>query len=106
MTYLKQFKEKIRINDYTGFLKIWEEYCYNEDVNFKELKKILIKTQKSKLADSFGQHVNRAMYLWEKLDNPKEKHEIIKLISDIQNKNDETYTNIGTCKGTQEDFNN
>jgi len=89
MTYLKQFKEKIKSNDYPGFLKIWEEYCYNDDVHFEELKQILLETQKSDLVESFGQHVNRALFLWEKLIDSEEKHEILKLIIDIQNKNDD-----------------
>jgi transcription elongation factor GreA-like protein/transcription elongation GreA/GreB family factor len=88
MVYLKQFEEKIKNNDYPGFLKIWEEYCYNDEVNYEELKKILIKMKNSDLAASFGQQVNRALILWEKLEDINQKNEILKLIVDIQNKND------------------
>ncbi len=94
MVYLKQFEEKIKNNDYPGFLKIWEEYCYNDEVNYEELKKILIKTKNSDLANSFGQHVNRGLILWEKLENFNQKHEILKLIVDIQNKNDDELAEI------------
>jgi transcription elongation factor GreA-like protein/transcription elongation GreA/GreB family factor len=89
MDYLKQFEEKIKKNDYKGFLQLWEEYCYNEQVNYDELKKILMEAKKSDLVQDFGQHVNRAIFLWEKLQNLNQKHEILKLIADIQNKNDE-----------------
>ncbi len=89
MTYLEQFKEQIQINDYPGFLKIWEEYCFSDEVNYEELKKILLVAKLSDLAPFFGQHVNRAIFLWEKLKKPEEKHTILKLITDIQNRNDD-----------------
>jgi len=94
MTYLKQFEEKITKNDYQGFLTIWEEYCYSEKINYDELKNILILTKKSDLAENFGQHVNRAILLWEQLKDIEEKHDILKLIVDIQNKNDEELAEI------------
>ncbi|KKL46983.1 hypothetical protein LCGC14_2340080, partial [marine sediment metagenome] len=89
MTYLNQFLEKIKENDYPNFLKIWEEYCYSDEVNFEELKNVLLKTKESDLAQAFGQHVNRALFLLEKIENPNQKHEILKLIADIQTINDE-----------------
>ncbi|NGX28785.1 MAG: Transcription elongation factor GreA [Candidatus Anoxychlamydiales bacterium] len=89
MTYLNQFIEKLENNDYPGFLKIWEEYCYSDEVNFEELKKVLTEAKKSDLGASFGQHVNRALFLLEKIEDPDENHEILKLIADIQTLNDE-----------------
>src|SRR3990172_11159373 len=89
MTYLNDMKEKIDSNDYPGFIKIWEEYCFNEDVDFNELREILFIAKKSDLSEKFGEHVNRALDLWEKLKDKDKKNEILKLIIDIQNKNDE-----------------
>ena len=89
MTYLKQFIEKIKLNDYQGFLKIFEEYCFSDEVNYEELKSLLLEAEKSDIAENFGQHVNRALFLWEKLKDEDEKNEILKLICDLQNKNDE-----------------
>ncbi len=94
MTYLKQFKEKLNANDYQGFLKIFEEYCFSDEVNYEELKNLLCEVKKSNLAKPFGQHVNRAIFLWEKLKDEDQKHEILKLICDIQNKNDEELASI------------
>jgi len=94
MTYLKQFIDKIKTNDYQGFLKIFEEYCYSEEVNYEELKSLLQEIKLSDMAEAFGQHVNRAIFLWEKLKDEDEKHEILKLICDIQNKNDEELASI------------
>ncbi|NGX30092.1 MAG: hypothetical protein K940chlam4_00935, partial [Candidatus Anoxychlamydiales bacterium] len=79
MTYLKQFIEKIKLNDYQGFLKIFEEYCFSDEVNYEELKSLLLEAEKSDLAENFGQHVNRALFLWEKLKDEDEKNEILKL---------------------------
>lgn len=89
MTYLNQFIEKIENNDYPSFLKIWEEYCYSDEVNFEELKNVLTKAKESDLAIPFGQHVNRAIFLLEKIQDLDEQHEILKLITDIQTINDE-----------------
>ncbi|MFA6119603.1 MAG: GreA/GreB family elongation factor [Parachlamydiales bacterium] len=94
MSYLKQFKEKIKNNDYPEFLKIWEEYCYSDEANYDELKTILIEVKKSDMAISFGQHVNRALFLWEKLKDQNQKDDILKIIVDIQNKNDEDLAEI------------
>lgn len=88
MSYLKDFKDKIAKEDYPNFLKIWEEYCFSDEVNAHELQQILIATKNSDLKEKFGQHVTRALSLWEKIENPEEKFNILKLISDIQNKND------------------
>ena len=41
MAYLKAIKERIKQDDYPGFLKIWEEYCYSESIDAIELKSIL-----------------------------------------------------------------
>ncbi|NGX34244.1 MAG: Transcription elongation factor GreA [Candidatus Anoxychlamydiales bacterium] len=94
MTYLKQFIEKIKLNDYQGFLKIWEEYCFSDEVNYEELKSLFLEVKKSDLVEYFGQHVNRAIFLWEKLTDEEEKNEILKLICDLQNKNDDELASI------------
>ncbi|NGX43859.1 MAG: Transcription elongation factor GreA [Candidatus Anoxychlamydiales bacterium] len=94
MTYLKQFIEKIKLNDYQGFLKIFEEYCFSDEVNYEELKSLLLEVKESDLAEDFGQHVNRTIFLWEKLEDEDEKNEILKLICDLQNKNDAELASI------------
>ena len=94
MTYLKQFIEKIKSNDYQGFLKIFEEYCFSDEVNYEELKSLLLEAGKSDLAENFGQHVNRTIFLWEKLEDEDEKNEILRLICDLQNKNDAELASI------------
>lgn len=87
MTYLKDFKEKILADDYLGFLKIWEEYCFGDTPEADELIEILKITKDSDLAKSFGQHVDKALLLLDHIQDKNKKHEILKLIFDIQNKN-------------------
>ena len=94
MGYLKLFAEKIEQNDYPGFLKIWEEFCYNEEINAEELKNILQLTKNSDLASSFGHHVVRAIPLWREIKNTFLRHEILKLIFDIQNTNSEELADL------------
>ena len=38
MTYLKDFRKRIDANDYHSFLKLWEEYCYCDEIDTKEFK--------------------------------------------------------------------
>jgi len=94
MGYLESFKEKILQEDYPGFLKIWEEYCYSETPDAKELIKVLRQAKNSSLAKSFGQHVQRGIYLWEKIQDQSLKDEVLKLIVDIQTSNNDELAEI------------
>jgi transcription elongation factor GreA-like protein/transcription elongation GreA/GreB family factor len=94
MGYLDSFKEKILQEDYPGFLKIWEEYCYSENPDAKELIKILKQAKNSSIAKPFGQHVQRALFLWEKINDISLKDEVLKLIVDIQTSNNDELADI------------
>jgi transcription elongation factor GreA-like protein/transcription elongation GreA/GreB family factor len=94
MSYLKDFEKYILKEDYQGFLKLFEEYCFNDTVDAEELLKILNLAKNSSLKNKFGAHVNRALTILDKITNKKEKHEVLKLIVDIQNKNDEDLANL------------
>jgi transcription elongation factor GreA-like protein/transcription elongation GreA/GreB family factor len=87
MTYLKEFQDCIKKNDYPRFLKLWEEYCYSDEPDVEELKQILLSVKASDLAKPFGSHVSRALLLWDSLPASPAKHEIIRLIFDIENTN-------------------
>ncbi len=89
MAYLKEFEERIEKEDYPGFLRLWEEYCYCDEVDYKEFFQILDKAKNSKLAQSFGHHVEKGLLLWEKIQDRFESKEILKLILDIQVTNTE-----------------
>jgi len=94
MTYLKEFKKKIKKNDYHEFLKLWEEYCHLEKVSSEELFQILKETKDSPLVDSFGKHVDRAISLWSQIEDKEKKYNILKIIIDIQNANTEALAEI------------
>ncbi len=89
MAYLKEFEERIENEDYPGFLRLWEEYCYCDEVDYKEFFQILDKVKESKLAHSFGSHVEKGLLLWEKIQDRFQSKEILKLILDIQVTNTE-----------------
>ncbi|MBI5346167.1 MAG: GreA/GreB family elongation factor [Chlamydiae bacterium] len=89
MGYLKDFQDRIKLADYPAFLKLWEEYCYSDEPDVEELRQVLIQAKESDLAQSFGSHVTKILPLVELIKKPEEKHEILKLIIDIQNTNTE-----------------
>jgi len=94
MTYLKDINSRIEDNDYPGFLKIWEEYCYSDDFDSPEFIKILESVKKSPLVAKFGNHVEKGLALWEKIQDPNDAHEVLKLIFDIQTTNSDKLATI------------
>lgn len=89
MSYLKDFQKQIELNNYFEFLKLWEEYCYSDAPDSDELIEILNSVKDSKLATSFGLHVEKGLGLWEIIKDQKKKDTILKLIFDIQKTNSE-----------------
>lgn len=87
MGYLEDFRQRLLQNDYPGFLRIWEEYCYSDEANGEEIKQVLLDAKKSDLAKQFGKHVEKGLSLWRKLTDRKYINEVLKLILDIQNTN-------------------
>ncbi len=94
MSYLQSFRERIALNDYTGFLKLWEEYCYSDQPNGAELKQILLDVKNSDLAIPFGNHVSRIIPLWREIQDPYLRHEVIKLVFDLETTNAEDLAEI------------
>ncbi len=84
MSYLEDFQKKIDENDYHSFLKLWEEYCFSDEVDPQEYKKILEIAKKSDLAHYFGHHVSKGLNLLEKISSPEAQYAIVQLIFDIQ----------------------
>ena len=94
MSYLKDFQKQIELNNYFEFLKLWEEYCYSEETDAKELIQILREAKESLLTVSFGHHIEKGLPLWEKVTDPIDKTTILKLIFDIQTTNSENLSDI------------
>lgn len=84
MSYLKDFLTKISLRDYPAFLRLWEEYCMSDEVDPQELKQILISTKNSEFAEPFGKYVENILPLWEIIAESPEKHDIFKLIIDLE----------------------
>lgn len=96
MTYLKDFRERIERNDYPGFLKIWEEYCYGDQPDGEEMAAVLELVKTSDLAKSFGIHVERILPLWRELKDPVHVHNVLRLVFDLQSTNSEELADLAT----------
>ncbi len=96
MAYLKDFRERIQNNDYPGFLKIWEEYCYGDQPDGEEMIAVLESVKSSELAKPFGLHVERLLPLWRELTDQKMIHGVLRLIFDLQTTSSETLAELGT----------
>lgn len=96
MTYLKDFRERIQNNDYPGFLKIWEEYCYGDEPDGEEIIAVLESVKASELARAFGVHVERILPLWRGLKDPNLVHGALCLIFDLQTSNSEELADLAT----------
>lgn len=90
MSYLNFFQNLISNHDYPAFLRLWEEYCLCDEVDPLELKAILLATKASEFAEPFGKYVDKIFPLWELLSETPQKHEVFKLIIDIQTINSES----------------
>lgn len=94
MAYLKDFRERIQNNDYPGFLKIWEEYCYGDQPDGEEIVAVLESIKASELAKPFGVHVERLLPLWRLLINPEQSLNVLRLILDLQTTNSEQLADL------------
>jgi len=95
MAYLKDFRERIQNNDYPGFLKIWEEYCYGDQPDGEEMVAVLESIKTSELAKPFGLHVERLLPLWRELTDEKMIHNVLRLIFDLQTTCSESLAELG-----------
>lgn len=89
MSYLKDFQTQISNHSYPGYMRLWEEYCVSDEVDPLELKTILVNVKACEFAEHFGKYVEKILPLWEMLPESPQKHEIFKLIIDIETTNHE-----------------
>ncbi len=94
MTYLKVFRERIQNNDYPGFLKIWEEYCFGDQPDGEEMIAILESVKRADLAKSFGLHVERLLPLWGELKDSRLALDSLRLIFDLQTTQSESLSQL------------
>jgi transcription elongation factor GreA-like protein/transcription elongation GreA/GreB family factor len=89
MGYLRDFRKRMKQNNYYEFLKLWEEYCHSERVDEEELYQILKEAKDSSLSSSFGSHVDRIISLWKLIEDKEKRDRILRFIIDIQTTNTE-----------------
>ncbi len=86
MSYLKDFQKCITTHNYPSFLKIWEEYCLGDELDFEEFSAILKNVKNASFYNLFLKDLELVYPLIETLKE-KDKtqyHEIFKLIVDMQ----------------------
>ncbi len=88
MEYLKQFQRHLENNNLPNAVALWQEYCLSEEFEGEEFKEILQCIKDSSLVTSFGIYIEQALLLWETMKESDLKHEILKLIFDIQTTNE------------------
>jgi transcription elongation factor GreA-like protein/transcription elongation GreA/GreB family factor len=96
MAYLKDFRERIQNNDYPGFLKIWEEYCYGDQPDGEEIVAVMEAIKLSELSKPFGSHVERILPLWRELKDPELAHKALRLLFDLQTTHSDQLAELGT----------
>ena len=89
MGYLKDFRSLISSRDYSAFLRLWEEYCESDELDTEEVPTLLKEIKKSEFADPFGRYVEKILPLWELAPESPGKHEVFRLIIDLQTTNQE-----------------
>lgn len=87
MTYLDEFHLLIEDQKLANFLRLWEEYCMADQVDGKELKKVLNLVKNSTLSTTFGQFADTTLALWQKIDNQEDADDVLRLILDLQTSN-------------------
>lgn len=87
MDYLEKLQILIEEEQPSSFFKLWEEYCFNDVADSKEIVQILETIQNSSKIADFGKIADSALSLWETLPDSEEKDRILVLILDLQTSN-------------------
>ena len=87
MSYLEEFAQAISDEQLSQFMRLWEEYCLADEVDGKELVKLLQLIKGSKLARPFGQLAETALPMWEQVADKATQDEVLRLVVDLQTTN-------------------
>ncbi len=110
MGYLKDFRTLISSRDYPAFLRLWEEYCESDELDADEVITLFKEAKKSEFADPFGRYVDKIFPLWELAPESADKHEVFRLIIDLETNNQDAlrqkvFEYLKNRYGTQKLFN-
>ncbi|MFZ4099701.1 MAG: GreA/GreB family elongation factor [Chlamydiia bacterium] len=95
MSYLNDFKLHLDRRNLTGVLQLWEEYCAGDEVDAVELIEILQEIRQSDLADSFGEQIETALPLWEKISDQTQADAVLRLIFDLESNESSQLATLG-----------
>ncbi len=92
--YLTEFQQLLDNNNFSGLLRLWEEYVAGGEVDGEELCQVLKMIRKSDLAASFGKYVETALPLWMELGDSEAGHAVLRAIVDLQTSNSPEMANL------------
>lgn len=109
-SYLTEFQSRIAQHDTPALVRLWEEYCSNEEIDATELKQILHAFKHSDLSESIGKQVEKIIPLWQELEESDDSKETFRLIIDLQTTNPEylreiVFNYLKKNYGEQKNFN-
>ncbi len=96
MSYLEEFRFLLEDGKLANFLRVWEEYCMADEVDAKELNKVLQLVKDSVFAKTFGQFTESVLPLWQKIENENDAAETLRLILDLQTSNLPLFADLAT----------
>lgn len=87
MSYIEEFQSMLDTQQYTRFLRLWEEYCLADTVEGEELLVILKKIKGSTFAAPFGQYFESMLALWQQIQDEIVSNDVLRIIVDLQTSN-------------------
>jgi len=84
MGYLVDFEKAIDNHDPSAMMRMWEEYTSTDEVDGEDYCAILKVVKASDMHDYIGRHIERGIPLWDKIEDPALKDEILRLMVDIE----------------------
>lgn len=87
MGYLVDFQKALGQRDAPALLRLWEEYFSSETVDAKDFKSIMEAIKHSDLADTVGRYIEKAIPLWQTLEESFDADEVLRFILDLQHSN-------------------
>ncbi|MDN3507263.1 MAG: GreA/GreB family elongation factor [Simkaniaceae bacterium] len=84
MGYLVDFEKAIENHDASKMMRLWEEYTSTDEVEAEDYLEILKVVKASELRDYIGRHIERGLTLWDKIEDPTLKDEVLRLMVDIE----------------------
>jgi len=84
MGYLIDFEKAIDNHDASAMMRMWEEYTSTDELDGEDYCEILKAVKESDMHDYIGRHIERGISLWDRIEDPALKDEVLRLMVDIE----------------------